>query len=127
RAFGANLRAYFEADALCGRLGGEEFCILVPHCGPAAARIHLDALRGLGAQTRYTLLPPEVPVTASFGVALTSADEPFEETLHRADMALYEAKAAGRDGYRFAPTRGRDAAAADPVRLRSVEGARSMT
>jgi len=108
RVFGANLATYFEGDELCGRLGGEEFCVLVPGCGPAAARIHLEALRWLNRQGRYALLPPGTEVTASFGVALTDRCEPFEEALHRADLALYEAKAAGRNTYRFAPMRTRD-------------------
>lgn len=102
RAFGANLRAHFGEAALCGRLGGEEFCIFLPDCGPAAARDHLDALRSLARCNRYRLVPEEIVVTASFGVAVTGANEPFDAALHRADMALYEAKAAGRDCYRFA-------------------------
>lgn len=116
RAFGAHLCAHFAQNALLGRLGGEEFCVLVPDCSAATAHTHLDALRSLSRQTRYTRLPPGVAVTASFGVALTEAHEPFEDALHRADMALYEAKAAGRDAYRFAPARTSDATRKDPCR-----------
>jgi diguanylate cyclase (GGDEF)-like protein len=101
RAFGANLRAYFGETALCGRMGGEEFCIFLPDCGPAAARTHLDALRALTQCNRYGLVPEGVTVTASFGVAFTGTTEPFEAALRRADLALYDAKAAGRDCYRF--------------------------
>jgi diguanylate cyclase (GGDEF)-like protein len=104
RAFGATLRAYFGEAALCGRLGGEEFCIFLPDCGPAAARAHLEALRSLAQGNRYGLVPEGVTVTASFGVAFTAANEPFDAALRRADLALYEAKAAGRDCYRFALT-----------------------
>ncbi|MBA9071614.1 diguanylate cyclase (GGDEF)-like protein [Methylobacterium sp. RAS18] len=121
RTFGANLIAYFEGDELCGRLGGEEFCVLVPNCGPAAARIHLEALQWLVQQNRYILLPPGTQVTASFGVALTDRDEPFEAALLRADLALYEAKAAGRNAYRFAPMRRPDQTASrDPFRLQTT-------
>lgn len=102
RSFGGNLKSYFGDDALYGRLGGEEFCILIPNCGASATRIHLDALQWLGRQSRYELLPAGTAVTASFGVAFTTHGEPFDQALHRADMALYEAKAAGRNGYRFA-------------------------
>lgn len=123
RTFGSNLRAYFQDDALYGRLGGEEFCILVPGCSPAAARIHLEALQWLSRESRYNLLPPDVPVTASFGIALTDRDEPLEEALQRADMALYEAKTAGRDGYRFAVMRGcQGANDGNPFRVRSAHG-----
>lgn len=103
RAFGADLRAYFAGSALCGRLGGEEFGIVAPDCGYEATRIHLDALRWLGGRNRYRLVPSNVAVTASFGVAIIDRGEPFDQALRRADLALYEAKAAGRDRYRFAP------------------------
>jgi len=32
-------------DSLCGRLGGEEFYVFLPGCGPDAARAHIDAIR----------------------------------------------------------------------------------
>jgi diguanylate cyclase (GGDEF)-like protein len=103
RAFGANLRLHFGQDAFCGRLGGEEFCILLPDCDAETARVHLEAVRLLARQNRYALIPSDVAVTASFGVAVLARNEPFDRALHRADMALYAAKAAGRDCYRFAP------------------------
>ncbi|MDP4026853.1 GGDEF domain-containing protein [Methylobacterium sp. NEAU 140] len=105
RVFAADLRAYFEDGVLVGRLGGEEFCALVPNCGPPAARIHLEALRWLGRQNRHERLPADAMPTASFGVAFIGRDETFDEALQRADVALYEAKAAGRDCYRFASIR----------------------
>ncbi len=123
KAFGANLMAYFTGEELCGRIGGEEFCILVSNCGPEAAHIHLKALQWLVQQNFYTRLPPGAVVTASFGVAFTDRDEPFEDAMHRADMALYEAKAAGRNGYRFASMRSENPAAPhDVFRLRSAVG-----
>lgn len=119
RAFGAILSTLLADGAVCGRLGGEEFCIVIPDCPPAAAREHLEAIRARAHRSRYARLPADIAVTASFGIALTDPGEPFEEALHRADMALYEAKAAGRDGYRFAAARRRDADA-DPFRIRSA-------
>jgi diguanylate cyclase (GGDEF)-like protein len=102
RAFGANLRSHFGEDAFCGRLGGEEFCLLLPDCDAETTRAHLEAVRLLARQNRYALIPSDVAVTASFGVAMMVGNEPFDRALHRADMAMYEAKAAGRDCYRFA-------------------------
>ncbi|MCJ2026099.1 sensor domain-containing diguanylate cyclase [Methylobacterium sp. J-067] len=103
RAFGANLRAHCGEGALCGRLGGEEFALLIPACTPQTARAHVEAVRALGRRTRYPELPEGHAVTASFGVTLMARDEPLETALHRADMALYAVKKAGRDGLRFAP------------------------
>jgi len=101
-AFGANLRAHFGEDALCGRLGGEEFCIFLTGREMAAACADLEAIRSLLQKNRYVLVPSDVTVTASFGIAVMGQSEPFDAALHRADIALYKAKAAGRDCYRFA-------------------------
>ena len=103
RAFGATLLAHFGEGAICGRLGGEEFGILIPGCTPQAARAHVEAVRALTRLNRDAGLPEEHTVTASFGVALMDRDESLEGALHRADMALYAVKEAGRDGLRFAP------------------------
>ncbi len=103
RAFGAILRAQCGEGVVCGRLGGEEFAMLIPACTPQAARAHVEAVRAQGRRTRYPGLPEERAVTASFGVTLMGRDEPLEAALHRADMALYAMKDAGRDGLRFAP------------------------
>ncbi|MCX5477841.1 GGDEF domain-containing protein [Kaistia geumhonensis] len=103
RAVGANLIALAGDDGLCGRIGGEEFCVLLPDCGAVAAQIYVDAMRGLNAMTAIPLLPKEQRVTASFGVAITDRDEAVEAAMRRADLALYAAKSAGRDGWRLAP------------------------
>jgi len=102
RGFGESLRFRFAQPALIGRLGGEEFCILIPDCDAECARSHVEGLRLLMMQNRYALIPADVSVTASFGIALLESHEPFDKALHRADTALYQAKAAGRDCYRFA-------------------------
>lgn len=122
-AFGGNLRAQIGEDGLCGRLGGEEFCILLPRCGPDAARAQVDAIRLRMRGNRYAMVPPHVEVTASFGIAIMEKGEPFERALHRADMALYAAKAAGRNCYCFAPaaTDAQDAPpSAAPFRIRQI-------
>lgn len=84
---------------LCGRLGGEEFCLLVPIGGAEEARERLAALRVAFAGQTFRLVPEDVRVTASFGAVLAGTGEAFEDMLRRADMALYAAKAAGRDRY----------------------------
>ncbi|GAB0120346.1 hypothetical protein Acid7E03_44180 [Acidisoma sp. 7E03] len=60
------------------------------------------ALQEVLQQLRYARLPPSRSVTASFGIATRLPDEPLDELLHRADMALYSAKGAGRNRYTFA-------------------------
>ncbi|WP_375197727.1 diguanylate cyclase [Sphingobium sp.] len=84
------------SDSL-GRLGGEEFGILLPEAGEhdatKAAQRFCDAI----AATEIPGAPP-LHATASFGVAELSGDWPTGESwLAVADMALYEAKRSGRN------------------------------
>lgn len=77
------------------RMGGEEFCVLLPHTDLDGALKLGDRLREVvrGADPRAC-----VPMTVSVGVAVAhSADEPADAVIARADAALYRAKAAGRD------------------------------
>ncbi len=86
-AIGTHLRA---EDQL-GRLGGEEFLVLLPDTDAHAAHHVAEKLRTEVAGARSP-----VPVTVSIGVATWDGEAP-EDLLHRADEALYAAKDAGRD------------------------------
>ena len=78
------------------RLGGEEFCLLLPHTDLAGAT-HL-AQRVHEAVRRASWSEFERGITVSVGVAVAqSPDEPPQAALERADQALYRAKHAGRD------------------------------
>ncbi len=84
---------------LVSRIGGEEFLVFLPDPDPAAAQA---AARRLCARIHDRPFdipsgPPAIGVTASFGVAMGEAGDSIEETIARADDALYQAKAAGRD------------------------------
>ncbi|MES2098402.1 MAG: GGDEF domain-containing protein [Pseudomonadota bacterium] len=77
------------------RMGGEEFCLLLPHTG-------LDGALRLGDRLREVVCGADanacVPMTVSVGVAVAqSPDEPADAVIARADAALYRAKATGRD------------------------------
>jgi diguanylate cyclase (GGDEF)-like protein len=89
-----------ELDVL-GRLGGEEFGIILANTPARRALRMADRLRaGIGDLAPDAGSPA---VTASFGVATMRAGEARIETLiNRADRALYAAKAAGRDRVRLA-------------------------
>jgi two-component system cell cycle response regulator len=95
------LRGHLRAEDQLGRLGGEEFLVLLPDTDSGAARLVADKLR-----TEVAAAPTRVPVTVSAGVA-TWADEAAEELLRRADEALYRAKDAGRDRVMAATLHGR--------------------
>lgn len=89
-----NLRG---SDVL-GRLGGEEFAVLLPHTRISDASTIAEHLRTMIAQSE-TVLPAEtIKITASFGVsALKDTDEEIEAVLRRADALLYQAKNQGRN------------------------------
>ena len=79
-----------------GRVGGEEFAIILPGADLAAARLFADRLRVTVARTSLVQDGNTIPITVSIGIAaLTGTDA--NETLRRADEALYRAKKAGRN------------------------------
>lgn len=93
---GALLRAEVRASDLPGRLGGEEFLILLPDTDRAGALQVAENLRTAMHDIKAPHL--EFPVTASFGVATLPHDAVEIDLLLRvADRALYTAKQNGRD------------------------------
>ncbi|MDT9001477.1 GGDEF domain-containing protein [Paucibacter sp. APW11] len=88
-------RQTLRQEDLAGRVGGEEFLLLLPHTGEAAA---LQLAERLRAQMEAELsVVPGWPVTASIGVASWMPGLGADELLQRADTALYEAKHKGRN------------------------------
>lgn len=83
---------------LFGRYGGEEFVILLPSTGAAAAREVAERVRELVAGLRFDTERGPLEVTISLGVAMLTTDVPSLATLiDRADQAMYSAKQAGRN------------------------------
>ena len=81
-----------------GRLGGEEFGVLMPGVGVDRAEIAADRIRSEIAEMVIDLDGAVITPTVSIGVTQFEAwTESFEDALGRADEALYEAKDAGRD------------------------------
>ena len=87
-----------------GRLGGEEFAMLLPETSTAEATVVAERLRAAIAGHAMTLPNGEMlRVTASFGVAeLAAGHGTFPAWLESADAMLYAAKAAGRNCTRVA-------------------------
>ena len=84
---------------LFGRLGGEEFALLMPETSGAAALVVAERLRNTIAEHPMTLHGGgTIHVTASFGVAELSASfNTLTAWLERADTMLYAAKSGGRN------------------------------
>jgi diguanylate cyclase (GGDEF)-like protein len=101
RQVAARLRTVLRESDTVGRIGGDEFVMLVDLTGLntapelVAERI-LDVLR----QPMELASPPRAPVSVTASVGVTSGlPATAEELLEDADLAMCKAKAAGKDGY----------------------------
>jgi len=90
-------QAYLPANAVLARLGGEEFCALLPEADLAAATAHAESLRAAFQRDSATLGHTRQH-TVSIGVAAAqSATSTLSQLMTRADQALYRAKRDGRN------------------------------
>lgn len=98
KRFSAILRANSRRSDICGRMGGEEFLIILTHASAENARAAIEHIRGELAGTKFLFDGRELRVTASFGMAgFTGGQAPtFGQLLSQADAALYRAKRLGR-------------------------------
>ncbi|GJD65034.1 GGDEF domain-containing protein [Methylobacterium frigidaeris] len=86
-----------ETGALSGRIGGEEFAVLMPSHGLGSAGVVAERIRKGCARLRVPGRHGPIPVTCSLGLTAWVAGDTLETLLARADGALYAAKAGGRD------------------------------
>jgi diguanylate cyclase (GGDEF)-like protein len=99
--FAAKLRSATGARGAAGRIGGEEFAVLLPLTDLASARLFAEAIRAFYSAGTIDGLPAGTRVTASFGVAARTGKEGLMPLMRRADEALYKAKKNGRDSVRL--------------------------
>jgi diguanylate cyclase (GGDEF)-like protein len=96
--FADTLCRILRADDVSGRLGGEEFAILLPRAGTADAALVAERIRISFAKAAKSVGAHAVGATVSIGVASTSVPmAQVADLLAVADRALYRAKAEGRD------------------------------
>jgi len=89
------MRACARSTDVVARWGGDELLVLASD--PDAGRIIAERVVELVRRTSILARGQRIPVTVSVGVA--SGDGALEHMVHRADEALYEVKALGRDGW----------------------------
>lgn len=80
-----------------GRMGGEEFAVFLPQTDREDAQRVTERLRSLVAAQPLMSERGPVSLTVSIGLAMCQPGEPTENALHRADQAMYQAKASGRN------------------------------
>ena len=104
REVARRLHASVRSYDMVGRYGGEEFLVVLNKCDPSSAVARAENLRSAVAAKPILLPTKSLTVTISVGVALTTdfPDRDTDDILHAADMALYAAKAAGRNCIRMA-------------------------
>lgn len=101
-------QAHLRSTDLFGRLGGEEFGILLPECPLDQALARVDEMRASVASASPGDEIPSVAISASFGVAsVRDSGYVLRQLMGDADDALYQAKREGRN--RVSPSRGRRA------------------
>lgn len=94
--FGTLLEEAADRLGVAGRLGGEEFALLIPGHGIAIGTMFAEGLRVTIAAERFAD-KEGLAVTASFGLAERRPGESLSSVLTRADAALYAAKRDGRN------------------------------
>ncbi len=94
--FASACRAVTEGDGLVGRLGGDEFALLLTD-GDRAEETADRISQLFVASANVGVDSGELTPTISFGIAPVDAAVGVKDTIVRADVALYQAKAAGRD------------------------------
>lgn len=100
---GEELQHFCRKEEQAFRMGGEEFCVLMPSISLESAQTAAEHLR-----TRIEEIRIETPngnlirATASIGVAKRLSSDSADSWLKRADVALYQAKNSGRNCVRIA-------------------------
>jgi len=102
--FAEVLRANTRASDICGRMGGDEFLIVMTHVEAEHIEAAIEPLREELASHAFTFGGKRVSIAASFGIAgFRGGEAPaFNLLVQQADKALYEAKRAGGNQVRMA-------------------------
>jgi len=93
----ATLQCALRTEDLFGRLGGEEFVVVLPEADEDAARIGAERLRHAIEQVDFSAQHRPIPLRISIGVSVIEAGDDFAALLRRADQAMYAAKRSGRN------------------------------
>ena len=86
---------------MCARYGGEEFAVIMPFCDGDAARDHVENIRrsveALQIPNPASSSGPFITISVGFACVQPTKNQSYDEIIHLADNALYEAKKRGRN------------------------------
>jgi diguanylate cyclase (GGDEF)-like protein len=105
KSFARVLKSNTRQSNICGRLGGEEFLLVITHVEEREnVAIAIDRIRKEFGTQRFTVAGHTFGATASFGIVGFRGVAPpnFADLVTRADAALYSAKHKGRNRVEFA-------------------------
>ncbi|MFT4631003.1 MAG: diguanylate cyclase [Candidatus Azotimanducaceae bacterium] len=97
QALAATLKTSLRKSDFIARFGGEEFVIMMPETNIAQAVEVLNKLREVVAQSAVDFEQVAIQITVSIGITTFQGNDSLESAFTRADRALYDAKAAGRN------------------------------
>jgi diguanylate cyclase (GGDEF)-like protein len=97
QAVAAVLRERVRDEDFAARVGGEEFCLLMPDCGRDSARQTAERLRRYIETLALGSAKGPLSISASIGVAVLLPNMSRHDLLRNADRALYRAKDSGRN------------------------------
>ncbi|OCW58107.1 GGDEF domain-containing protein [Hoeflea olei] len=97
------LRNVAGEGAICARMGGEEFCILLPESNAEMTRLAAARLRVAIEMQQMVSSGQKFGLTASFGYCELRPQDDLRVAMACTDAAVYQAKAAGRNTVRVAP------------------------
>jgi diguanylate cyclase (GGDEF)-like protein len=98
-AFASTIQALCRNDEIFARIGGEEFALIVPDMGNAAASQFAERMRkGTECIDIPEVRGAQLAITVSIGIAHAApGNADFSSMYRRADQAMYQAKSRGRD------------------------------
>jgi diguanylate cyclase (GGDEF)-like protein len=104
RKFGELLQSHTRASDICGRMGGDEFLLVITHVEAEQIQLTVERLRGQFASFEFAFAGGSARLTASFGIAgFCGREAPeFSALVKEADLALYCGKRAGGNQVKIA-------------------------
>ena len=97
RSFAATAQSVLRDADVIARWGGEEFLLMLTDCRLDQAEEGLARLREMVNRAQVSHTVPELRIAFSAGLTEQRYEETLDQTIERADQALYKAKRGGRN------------------------------